>query len=598
MKSHEHVVIVGAGNAGLYAANSLQKRGIRSITILDSRTDHETKPEHVTDQTIDEEKTKVEIIKGTFVHFEKKKLFYRPSDSDNLQQLPCNLVLECTGSERAVIKYVNSHHLSKSFFRSTPVGDNRYQRRIIASVKLNPEDYAALIQHKISNLEELLGIEQLRQKFSWPEMVMPFTKLDHDEICFYCELPKTLQKNQHDDWISTLLKIKSGKSNIQFEKLLHPRKYREFTVDPHQITPFIFPGNQDIPMVIPLGNAQIDADYRIDLGIHSGTHRTDLFLKSLTISDGKITSINEKNYQYVIAPVLTSHRDIIKALDSKEVERHHDYSAIHNRYAAALKETETKPDSAEHQVVRMGAVEACSRLAGQLLETAKQKIKEACDNGGRILIKTDNTIQYATHLQDGTKHLLSALEYASQTTNEALKTTIRQELHALADRHQKLAGSLFQFNQYQLSKANYEQAIYLYKKINPEQYQEQLIKLYSHLAIMANHLMNYQEAYLKANSALYLLLKVEFKEKEKIQIQLIYNKTLAQLNILAAQVKQKTHDQETLHKSIKSISMIIEALESSPYIIKCNRERLTRLYLTLEQELTKPAQDTGLRKGN
>src|SRR3990167_2714512 len=370
-----HTVIVGAGPIGLYTAIKLKQLGV-NVTVIDPRAgDGYTRPggldmrvfdqlERYIGQPIDcsssrhikdVERSLYKIAVSLGINIQQQSFNtlvdhgVAVTDKQSTTVIPCDLVIDCTGSKRAVIHDVNKRH-EKPPFPIETIGDNPLKNHFIAYISMTPEDvellYNPLPIHS-DPLQHTLALESLRAKFGWPEFSEPgfnYQPLAKNKVCLYFETPPGLEKSQQEAWLTALLQLKTGNKDIHFSQTSKPSlekkpkpKFTPFTLNPHRTTTVAYKGHDNLPMTLPLGDAQIDADYRLGLGIITGTARVNAWLHSITINHGEITDINLGQYEAEIKPQLLSYeQEIAVSLRDRATQLHNDLKIAEQKYRKAL----------------------------------------------------------------------------------------------------------------------------------------------------------------------------------------------------------------------------------------------------------------------
>lgn len=355
------VIIIGAGPSGLYTAIQLKKAGVEDVIVYDPRAGEYVRPGHINSTVIERaergvgvkfnfptDKTAhikdverllwkhalslgIPVEQKTFVGFNLDSKGVIVVDKEGKEEkIPCDYVMDCTGSKRLVVNAVNEFSQApiKPFKTSLVTEDVTVQNHLLAYVKIDqrslkvsnniqptPMDISG-----ISPLEFARGMERLRQ-FGWHEFAlprcynMPFGK---DKACFYVETPDDLPPEQKEAWLQAVLETRTGDDGISFQLLTDSKKYKSkprlttFSVNPIELSPFSHQ-EQGLPTVITQGDTQIDPNYFLAHGIIDSFDRIDQMIKGMKISAGKIIYFQQQDYEHDVQHDLEKHREALIA---------------------------------------------------------------------------------------------------------------------------------------------------------------------------------------------------------------------------------------------------------------------------------------------
>ncbi|TAL62470.1 MAG: hypothetical protein EPN84_06405 [Legionella sp.] len=351
------VVIIGAGPIGLYTALKLQKAGVKNIVICDLRAGEYTRPGHLNAKVFTEiglklrsdlginrnghikeaerklyalvEKLNISIIKKEFVglNSEKNQKGVIVADQMGQEFIPCYHVFDCTGSKRAVINKVNELIPSKPFHIKQISMKVNFKRHLIAYVKF-PEDMLLKLNDRCertnattlnySASDYVPAMEKL-QEFNWLEFGLPFCYGQYfgkGKACLYTECPDDLPVEKYEAWLQSAIKASLSRDLFTIQQLPSSKKYAHksrqgsFEVNPKELEPLSYEG-KDLPVVIALGDAQIDANYTLAHGILNGIDRTDALIQHLTVIEGEIVDFDAEAYTLKVKSLLDYHRNQI-----------------------------------------------------------------------------------------------------------------------------------------------------------------------------------------------------------------------------------------------------------------------------------------------
>jgi len=361
------VVIVGAGPIGLHLALMLIKKGLpaQEIMIVDPRAGCYTRPGLIESFTVEEVFSSLDLNYGPYKHGHikdverqlyalrqakgvtfvnekfinvraasgvKGKYIVVSDGKDNEKIIPCDYVFDCTGTNREVVKKVNSYCKSqqqKEPFNVQTYTDVSIKRHYLAYVKMSDSDYELAGRTSINaellcssnNLFSYNYLDNIRklQEFGWQHYDFPKVyahKFGKNKMCIYTELPDNLPKDRELDWVKAVLAVTTGNPDIEFAKLPPSKKYSKkprlqaFTVDPHYINTLgcNIPG---LPVIGVAGDASDEPNYTLGHGIRGGVIRSRHMVDSMDISDGKINSFDIDDYEEKVKEQRENHREQI-----------------------------------------------------------------------------------------------------------------------------------------------------------------------------------------------------------------------------------------------------------------------------------------------
>lgn len=331
-----HVVIAGAGPIGLFAACGLKKAGVKDIIVLDPRANCYTRPgvigsdafqiaikllnekyNNLPYRLIDNhikdferqlyklaQKLEIPVEKSTFQNFDNHRVNFIDIEG-KINSIPCDLFIDATGPKRAGVHAVNQQD-SHIPFNIKNIRGNPVKTQFHAYVTVSKKQIE-ILRRKFNPWEKsLLENPNLFKTFGWPYDHPPyFVNFSHwgkNKISLYCDVPDGLETDQLEPWLKTVAKNYLG-TPLRFKQLPPSKKYESkprftaFVSDPHWVTPASYSGNEFLPIVIPVGDAQIEPEYRLGVGIGNGLRRVNALIESLKINHGKIIDIDYKNYE-------------------------------------------------------------------------------------------------------------------------------------------------------------------------------------------------------------------------------------------------------------------------------------------------------------
>ena len=160
--------------------------------------------------------------------------------------------------------------------------------------------------------------------FGWTEFIIPrcYTyPFGKGKVCLYLHAPPNLAKENYDHWVQTVLECYL--TPVSYEQLPASKKYASkprftpFTVSANALRDVSYKG-PNLPMVVALGDAQIDSEYALGHGIYNGISRIDVLLDVMSIKHGNIEYFDTQGYLQTIRKLLCSHKEDIIEHSIKE----------------------------------------------------------------------------------------------------------------------------------------------------------------------------------------------------------------------------------------------------------------------------------------
>lgn len=455
------VVIIGAGPAGLCAGIMLRQAGA-NVVIYDLRAGIYTRPGHLSENVFKkaEETIGVKFWRGGVGHIKElerhlytaalhagvriekkhfKKLHPHETepgivivDEDGREEtVPAQYVLDCTGSRRDVVHAVNSI-APDSTLKITTFADVPVPTHLLAYIKMDTRQLDEF--HKALETGEPFPVAMPALSFAhsifelralgWNELEFPRCygiDFGKGKICLYLQAPPNLLKENYDHWIKTVMASYSipGTYEHLSPSINYDTKPRltAFTIKAKMLEKVSYTGI-GLPTVIALGDAQINADYRLAHGIGNGLERLKALLHNLTITDGAISSFNPAQYQADIKDSLDSHKGAIIA----EVKKQHICfsQALQPAKLKLYKALESAPTAAEREAINGILLEIEAR---QSSIKARRIIVEYEEKPHNVLSDIIRVRDFLI-LEDAQIHLLLALRYLPAYRETERKKTI------------------------------------------------------------------------------------------------------------------------------------------------------------------------------
>lgn len=591
------VCIVGAGPIGLYAAIQLrEKAGVVDVTLIDPRAGVYTRPgmlDHKVFQVVSQRlKTQLTSHPGLFHIKELERQLYQKVTELNLniikehflslsaegcvitqgsvgqrQVLSCDLVLDCTGSSRAVIHSANKITESK-IFTVARMAENPIKTHFCAYVKLQPDDFnvlnvAALEQRGISYIKTM----QLLHDLGWEYSHSPeahFFDFSKNKLCLYCEIPPGLSTVQQEAWVAAILRLKTSRDAITFVKIENSKKYGKkprflaFDVDPHGVMETVFLGNDKLPfMIIPAGDAQIEPDYRLGFGILSGMDRMDAFIESLLVHQGAIVSINFPQYNEKIASLM-AHQKIRMATFYQNNKKRQSNEVLLESYKMAINIAGEKE---EQEKIKRDFEGMQMRLAKKLYEKGVKEYQ-----GTIVDAKASNQAE-----SDGSQiDLLFAAKELFSRVLKILPEAIAADDPPVADwlwfisrKLQEEGRRFFMRGSYKESERCYREALDIYLTSFPGCYLEEVAWLYSSLVLLASNKENSDQACQLADKAL-TVIPGKMAKKDKLITRIYYGKVNALLTEALTRSNTRFFDKQRAQALIMKASWLMPLLTAVP----------------------------------
>lgn len=529
------IVIVGAGPNGLYQAIRLaQKQPNANITVVDHRLGKYTRdiiiqsnglliaekslgcqlnfPLSDDDQqfgtTISAiEKTLYALAKKLPIHFAKSQFVdmnERGVTLSNDEEVPCDLIIDCTGARRSVVLKANDTS-SVPPFSITRVGNNPIKDYLLAHITITKSQSEQLKETSMQDpVHHALMMETLRTQFQWQEFSPPFftiqtTQTQNDSITLFCYLAiPEKQPNESTEyqraWLSAVVKLYYRIDDFTFE-VKEDTPFSRFTVDPHYVSP-AFCSTPNLPTIIVAGDALIGADFSLGISLESGVRRTDCVISACTFNESGV-HVDFTQLSQLLAHPIEWHLNIL----------HNHYETNMQTLIGYQLEMAYKAYSKTHEQYLMDAVDVTQLEAGhdqvmlaysaitnyQALKAVESRVFE---QSGHIRMKRDDSDALVPdELSEYEMTLTTLLQYARASKSNAVITFIEKKVLHLIEQYKAIATLFIQStNPEQLALAHtyFEKALSLIKILTPES--PLVISLYTNLAITANERKDHQTA--------------------------------------------------------------------------------------------------------
>lgn len=556
-------VIIGAGPAGLYTAIKLRKAGLLDVVVYDPRAGEYTRPGHLNWNAFQkaEEGIGKKFWAGGAGHIKdleralyaealmlgikiEKKRFVRLNQDVTLsgvvvtntegieEVVQADYVFDCSGPRRAVVQAVNhlfpDSPLTLSDFATVPVPNH-----FLAYVKMDETQYRRLavasnIERDFPSVTNALAFARSiikLQDLGWKELKFPrcygyyFGK---GKACLYFQTPEGLVEGQYDQWVQAV--IESYTTPIEYEHLSPSRKYKSkprfsaFITKAQALEHVSYQG-LNLPMVVALGDAQIDLDYALAHGIYDGFIRIDALFEQMEIFDNRIQYFDADEYLSALNALLREHKEAVIGSAKQQKAAFFNALGLAQTYIRqAVMMTSDGLEKARFNAMlneidaRQSFASACELFA---------KYHDAKHNTSKsLLLETLISGLHLTHT-----HLLKAFNgLPASFAIEVLKT--KELLAYMADSWKQLGNDLFK-NARPLDAIDaYKKAMDIYNLPGFQgQHGLKEFPLYSNLAIIYNGQKLYSEAIAAVTNGLevYANCSIENKPSAMVYEKLVFN---------------------------------------------------------------------------
>lgn len=257
----------------------------------------------------------VDIILGKFQRLENDAVVYQDSTTESNVSISCDMVIDCSGTSRVVLKGFNtaSH---QEFFKIQDLGNNPHRSHFHTYLILKPIEAAKLSSREVEPLIQAEQLCKLRETYNWPDFSFPEVYINSAErkdgrfnYFIYYEAPDNLREKGvaiQESFLKDLLKLKFGFDNITIDQIV---SHGNFPVSPKYVEPVFYMGD-NFPAVFPGGDCQIEPDYRKGFGIESGIKRADFLLDTISITPSGI-SFRLENYNFNVSRYISYQTNLI-----------------------------------------------------------------------------------------------------------------------------------------------------------------------------------------------------------------------------------------------------------------------------------------------
>ena len=562
-------VVIGAGPAGLYTAIKLRQAGIKDVVVYDPRAGDYTRPGHLDEKVfrraedginkqfwnkrvghikdiekkLYEEaiKLSIKIEKKSFIglHQDAKNpgVIVRTSESDEI--IPADYVFDCTGSRRTVVFAVNTLE-PESPFKLKPITDIPVHNHFIAYIKMDEQILdqilAARANENLNNIKDPLAyarsIVKLRE-LDWHALKLPYcygVTFGKGKVCMYLHAPEHLTKENQEQWVRTVME--SYTTPISYQHVSLSKTYESkprftpFTVNAEYLEPVSYKG-ENLPVVIGLGDAQIDPDFTLGHGIYNGIERIDALFNTMDIINGKICYFNAEDYQVEITALIQVHKEEVTETAIKRKQEFDDsLSKAELLFQSAIKDTTDQQEAFVFNEIlteikaRQSYLNTCKTFAKYHNENHLIKLAE---------YKIDTLRSKLPEIHEG---LLKALNDLPPFLT-AERTNAENLLAALANSWKEIGNQLFKQGKYIESTNAYKEALEIYASSDlMKKYPLKGFAIYSNMAIAYNK----EKAYFEAISIAQNGLDIYENFDNKIGLESIYEKLV--FNLIKATIDE------------------------------------------------------------
>lgn len=573
-------VIIGAGPAGLYTAIKLWQEGIRKMVVYDPREGNYTRLGHLNDSVIvfaqkglginfwpankvghikDLEKKLYAEAKKIGIKIEKKRFLRLQQDEkhpgivvDNAgieEFVEADYVFDCTGARREVISAVN-HIVPESPLQLTTITELPVRNHFFAYVKINKSEWDRFeMEQNIINFPETIdafsyvqSIIKLRA-LGWKEFKFPRIKgieFGKNKVCLYIHAPDGLAKENFDNWVQTVLECYTKPISYQKLDSSSNQQFHTFSSKAQALKEVSYKG-KNLPTVVALGDAQIDFDYYLGVGIENGIKRINSLFDHAVVFDNEIQYFDSAEYLQTINAQLRDHKEEL----IREAER------VRQSFVDALERAELKfrevlrlsPDLDGLGIIR----ETLKEIEVRQSYVKATKLFAVYHNSSKHVVLANVDIEgKLTNIQTELLKVRTELPKSFATEHKEVEAL----LISLAVSWKEVGNALFKNKKSEQAIGAYKKALEIYNLTDfSGKYLLKELSLYSNLAV--SYLQNklYSEAITAAETALLVFNSCSPTERpEALQEKIAFNLIKA----LCAQAQEllnssKTQDAESLY---------------------------------------------------
>ncbi|VVC75673.1 hypothetical protein AQUSIP_09630 [Aquicella siphonis] len=518
----------------------------------------------------------VKIIQGKVEDCDAEKVrVSRPKKEDLM--LPCDLALDCTGPRRTLVKLVNAKHAGMEPFTIQDVGDNPIKNHFIAYVTMD-EMNAALVSEKKHHdpLKHTLALERLRTEFGWPHFIEPefssrrYTikgtsgQPDRYRYYFYFEIPPSIAEadpGRQLEWLRALIHLKTENENVQFTVDEGKMKFIPFDVYPRKVNEAYSLKDALTPMTAPMGDAQIEPDYRLGVGIWSGVSRANALIESVSQVRDEL-EFDWKRYEHFVSIPMGTHAGELES--DYRIKHEALVSAMEReskRYQEALAATSV---ASEQEIILQGLNEINRRLAMHLLGKALAAFEKSVDmeKSNRILLNKHNDIIHAHDLAVCLESLTRALAIVPASCTVE-KDRVTNALFNLAMSYKQLGNQYFVSRYIDKATTCYQLSLDILERQLKGMHLDEQARIYSNLTQAAIKKNDFDLAVKYANQALELMPVVEMTKKDFFFNKVKYHKCVAMLNKMEAELSRPGCDIQSKQMELRAVTDLYDEFKSS-----------------------------------
>ncbi|MHB1949001.1 MAG: FAD-dependent oxidoreductase [Gammaproteobacteria bacterium] len=493
-KTHpmSHIAIAGAGPSGLFLAIRLKQLGIKNVVVVDPRAGTYSRstdfhpgvfaylsmvlqipiPPSIGFHIKDVERILFGLAKDfgvvfhrqSFTAFSKKrKIVLTSAESKEQTEIPCDILFDCTGTKRVIIKKANESHPNKPKFMITPIKGNPHKTHLFARGVMDSTLSSA--SHKrvysLPTPGDSFDDKQMQEfrKLGWKQYAAPDFYINEfdkkNKVTLYTQAPEDLKSEDQLKFINTVVSYATRRENINFQLIHESKKYPDkarvsvFNVEPAITTPDCDLGDDNFPLIFPAGDAFINIPFRKAHSLKHGADRIEALLDSLRIENGEITGINLSQYKDDLQK--------LKAASIKSIQHH--FLRSKKRF-----DTATKNQRLHYQI---------------LWERGFKNLKQIKDK------KTGIAIDKISALQECIESLLKVRQMPEFHSKKDL-TKIDASLWDIAKCSKQAATFLCSIKNYSLASLFYRKALDIYSTCFAGRCTDEITDLCSQLKILSD----------------------------------------------------------------------------------------------------------------
>jgi len=337
--------------------------------------------------------------------------------------------------------------------------------------------------HALAGADRLKMVQDL-QKFGWFYGSFPtlytYSFNNKGKNALYCAAPPNLSPEHYHDWVSTILRYKTGNKDCQVKFL--PSKITQ----KDKLRRMHFPMNYDrlqvvgrkkdaqLPAIVTVGDAMIGFDYRMAHGVENGLVRIRQLIRYMEGYNGSLEFFDLEGYMHAVQTSLNRQEEELAT------RYNDDLTLCIQGHEAVVKEgtSLTSPamfgnhfkqlcQQSSHALVCLRSVENFKQLSEDLrrnswsIDIIDKKFNEQLQSIKNAMDNLSTTYQFALRTgQESTSRLLELLKDQANKLFKQGKIADAVHLYKPGARHSQSVGN------YQMAYTCYSNAVIACKKLN------------------------------------------------------------------------------------------------------------------------------------